>query len=154
VLGPPGIREYITLLRKLKILYLSYPLDVREFGAASFRNGTDPDRPALRPPTEPQVRLQPIQVYESAKYIVSALPLDHRVFTLGYRIEERPRPGKFNLERALEIGVPEGPLFGRLQGGQDIVLADGRTVRSSDVLGPPRLGRTLAYCTDTRPCQA
>src|SRR5215510_4491766 len=60
VVGPPGIREYLTLLRRLKILYVAYPLDVREFGAASFRNGTDPDGPALRPPTEPQVRLQPI----------------------------------------------------------------------------------------------
>jgi len=95
-----------------------------------------------------------IPVYSSHKFTVSALPLDHRIFTLGYRIEERARPGWFNLGRAVEIGVPEGPLFGRLQAGHDITLADGRTVLSSDVVGPPRTGKSLAYCTDTRPCEA
>jgi len=134
VIGPPGIREYLALLRKLKVVYLAYPVEVREFG---------PERAA-----------EAVRVYESPKYTISALPLDHRVFTLGYRIEERARPGRFNLERALEIGIPEGPLFGRLQAGHDVVLSDGRTVRSSDVVGPPRSGKTLAYCTDTRPCRA
>jgi ribonuclease Z len=134
VIGPPGIREYLALLRKLKVVYLAYPVEVREFG---------PDRAAGA-----------VRVYESPRYSVSALPLDHRVFTLGYRIEERARAGRFNLERALEIGIPEGPLFGRLQAGQDVVLSDGRTVRSWDVVGPPRPGKILAYCTDTRPCRA
>src|SRR5262249_59071254 len=83
----------------------------------------------------------------------SALPLDHRIFTLGYRIEERARPGRFNFERAMEIGVPEGPLFGRLQAGHDITLVDGRTGRSSDVVGPPRSRKNLPDFTDTRPCQ-
>ncbi len=155
VIGPPGIREYLALLRRLKILYLSYPLDVREFGYESFPS----DAPGQRSTSQskpsgteggPGIR----SVYESAGYTVSALPLDHRVFTLGYRIEERARPGRFNLGRAVEIGIPEGPLFGRLQAGHDITLADGRTVRSSDVVGPARAGKTLAYCTDTRPCDA
>src|SRR5262249_38967746 len=94
-----------------------------------------------------------VPVYESARYTVSALPLDHRVFTLGYRVEEVPRPGRFNLERALDLGVPEGPLFGRLQAGHDVILGDGRILRSWDVRGPLRFGKPIAYCTDTRPCE-
>src|SRR5215472_3936319 len=133
VVGPPGIREYLALLRRLKILYVAYPLEVLEFGPERFNTA--------------------IPVYSTQKFTVSALPLDHRIFTLGYRIEERARPGRFNFERAMEIGVPEGPLFGRLQAGHDITLVDGRTVRSSDVVGPPRSGKILAYCTDTRPCE-
>jgi ribonuclease Z len=152
VVGPPGIREYLALLRRLKILYLSYPLEVREFGPDSFAEIAG--MPRGQGGSRSRSISGAVGVYESARYTVTALPLDHRVFTLGYRIEERGRPGRFNLDRALEIGVPEGPLFGRLQAGHDIVLADGRTVRSSEVLGPPRPGKTLAYCTDTRPCTA
>jgi len=173
LIGPPGIREYLALLKRLKILYLSYPLDVREIGADRFAHGEntqkgrrsggsvppqeklehEPDRAQGGfGPEEAESGAQPVTVYESVKYKVSTLPLDHRVFTLGYRVEERPRPGRFNLQRAVEIGVPEGPLFGQLQAGHDIVLRDGRAVRSSDVVGPDRAGKTLAYCTDTRPC--
>jgi ribonuclease Z len=175
VLGPPGIREYLTLLRRLKILYVAYPLEVREFSPDCFADGAalpgatvpgaglpgaaripacESSRPHQTGLHESHSGSQAIRVYEAAKYTVSALPLDHRIFTLGYRIEERPRPGRFNLERALEIGVPEGPLFGRLQAGHDITLADGRIIQPSDVLGPARIGKTLAYCTDTRPCSA
>jgi len=186
LVGPPGIREYLSLLRRLKILYVSYPIGLREFGHDAFVEragiqgtrgpaprtnahtkteeclGSDPARfdtaagplkTGSRPEAWPQKRGL-VQVYESSRFTVSALPLDHRVFTLGYRIEERPRPGRFNVQRAIEIGVPEGPLFGRLQAGHEVVLADGRTVQPSEVLGAARSGKKLAYCTDTRPCAA
>jgi ribonuclease Z len=135
LMGPRGIREYLDTLARLKILYVNYPLMLRELGAADLSDG-----PGL--------------VYEAERYTVSARPLDHRVFALGYRVEERPRPGRFNLERARALGVPEGPLFGRLQTGEDVRLADGRVIHPSDVLGPPRPGKAVAYCTDTRPCAA
>ena len=86
--------------------------------------------------------------------MVRSRPIDHRIFALGYRIEERPRPGKFDLERARALGVPEGPMFGRLQAGNDVSLPDGRIAHPSDVLGPARPGKVIAYCTDTRPCAA
>jgi ribonuclease Z len=50
--------------------------------------------------------------------------------------------------------VPEGPLFGRLQGGETITLADGATVTPSQVLGPPRAGRSIVVTGDTEPCEA
>jgi ribonuclease Z len=79
-------------------------------------------------------------------------PLDHSAFCLGYRLEEAERPGKFDPEAAARLGVPAGPLFGRLQAGEDVTLSDGRVVKPSDVLGPPRRGRVLSFATDTRPC--
>jgi ribonuclease Z len=134
LVGPPGIGEYLDLLSQLRIIYYNYPLELRELRGVDFAERAE------------------LEVYASARYTVVARPLDHRIFALGYRIEERTRPGRFNLERALELGVPEGPLFGRLQAGGEVRLEDGRTVRSSDVLGPPRPGKSVAYCLDTRPC--
>src|SRR5689334_5050834 len=129
LVGPPGIREYLDALARLKILYVNYPLDVREFGAMK----------------------EMTRVYEASDYFVAARPLDHRIFTLGYRLEERDRPGRFDLERARALGIPEGPLYRRLQLGEDVQLDDGRVIHSSDVVGPPRPGKAIAYCTDTRP---
>ena len=137
--GPRGMTDYLETLARLKILFVNFPLDVREYGPQTANAHTDSDGA--------------IDVYEAAQYVVSSLPLDHRIFALGYRIEERPRPGRFNLERARELGIPEGPMFGRLQSGHDVQLSDGRTVRPSDVLGPARPGKAVAYCTDTRPCR-
>jgi ribonuclease Z len=83
---------------------------------------------------------------------VVARPLDHRIFTLGYRLTEKPKPGRFDLERAQALGIPAGPLYSHLQAGRAITLADGRVIESAEVVGPPRPGRSLAYCLDTRPC--
>jgi ribonuclease Z len=128
--GPLGIRDYLDTLERLKIMFITYPVELREFSSlASSR-----------------------VVYETPEYTVTVLPLDHRVFALGYRLDERPRPGRFSVERARELGVPEGSLWGRLQAGEDLILSDGRVVRPADVLGPPRPGKSVAYCLDTRPC--
>jgi ribonuclease Z len=140
MVGPRGINDYLETLARLKILFVSYNLDLREFG---------PHPSASRLTASNGLAV----VYEAEQYRVKYLPLDHRVFTLGYRIEERPRAGRFNLERARELGIPEGPMFGRLQAGHDVELADGRIINSSQVLGPPRPGKVIAYCTDTRPCR-
>lgn len=128
--GPRGIRDYLDMLERLRVVFLTYPVEIREFK-------TLPDS---------------CVVYETTEYTVTALSLDHRVFALGYRIDERPRPGRFNVERARELGVPEGPLWGRLQAGQEVRVADGGIVRPADVLGPVRPGKSVAYCLDTRPC--
>ncbi len=77
--------------------------------------------------------------------------MEHRVFTLAYRLVENPRPGRFDLAAAQARGVPPGPLYKRLQDGQDVVLSDGRAVRSAEILGPPRPGRKFVYMVDTRP---
>ncbi|KAA0007655.1 MAG: ribonuclease Z, partial [Thermoplasmata archaeon] len=57
-----------------------------------------------------------------------------------------------NKKKALELGIPEGPLFGRLQRGESIKLKDGRVITPDMVLGPPRPGRKVVYTGDTKPC--
>lgn len=79
-------------------------------------------------------------------------PLAHSAFCLGYRLDERQRPGRFHPRRAAELGVPSGPLFGRLQAGETITTPAGETVSPEQVLGPPRRGRSVVFATDTLPC--
>jgi len=91
-------------------------------------------------------------VYETDEVTVTTRPLDHRRVTMGFRIQETPRPGRFDPEQARALGVPEGPAFGRLQDGRPVTTSDGTTVHPEQVMGPPRPGVAFAYVTDTRPC--
>jgi len=88
-------------------------------------------------------------------YTVRAYSSDHGMPGLGYILEEDLRPGKFDREKAIELGVKPGPLFGRLQRGETVEteLSDGGTgtVCPEDVMGPARPGRKVIYSGDTRP---
>ena len=85
-------------------------------------------------------------------YSVRPFRVEHNVPALGYVLEEDMRPGRCNKKKALELGIPEGPLFGRLQRGESIKLKDGRMITPDMVLGPPRPGRKVVYTGDTKPC--
>lgn len=87
-------------------------------------------------------------------YSIRAVAVEHRAPALGYVLEEPRRPGEFLVGRARELGVPEGPLFGHLQAGEAVTLADGRTIVPGDVMGPARRGRKVVFSGDTRPCGA
>jgi ribonuclease Z len=100
------------------------------------------------------VELRGGDVVKRGSYQVRAVQVEHRVNALAYVLEEGVRAGKFNLERARELGVPPGPSFGKLQRGEAVALPDGRTVKPEDVLGEPRAGRKLVVSGDTRPCAA
>jgi ribonuclease Z len=87
-------------------------------------------------------------------YSVRAVGVDHRINALGYVLEEEPRAGRFNPERARALGVREGPDFGRLQRGEAVVTPAGERVEPPQVVGTSRRGRKLVISGDTRPCEA
>jgi ribonuclease Z len=86
-----------------------------------------------------------------ADYDIVVFETEHRADTVGYALAEHTRLGRFHPERARELGIPEGPLWGRLHKGETITLDDGRTVAPADLVGEPRRGRTVVYSGDTRP---
>lgn len=134
LVAPTGVREYLELTARLKICFVNFPLNLIEFNERSFADKAEK------------------LVYESPRFTVVTRPLDHRIFALGFRLEEKIKPGRFNLERARELGVPAGPLYSQLQSGKPVTLADGRVITPSEVLGEPRPGKVVSYCLDTRPC--
>jgi ribonuclease Z len=90
-------------------------------------------------------------VIEFDGYSIHALHTCHNVPTLAYCLQEHQRPGKFNKPKALKLGIPEGPMFSRLQHGHSITLANGKKITPDSVLGPSRKGRKIVYTGDTQP---
>lgn len=96
------------------------------------------------------LELEPGQAVPREDYDILPYASKHGPKALGYAIVEHDRLGRFNLERARQLGVPEGPLFGKLHRGETVEV-DGRTIRPDDVVGSPRPGRRVVYSGDTRP---
>lgn len=94
--------------------------------------------------------LEPGQRVEREEYDIVAYRTEHGGRSLGFSLVEHDRLGRFNPDRARELGVTEGPLFGKLHRGEPVEVA-GRVIRPEDVVGPPRPGRHLVYTGDTRP---
>ncbi len=92
--------------------------------------------------------------YRSGEFEIRAFETQHRTKSVGYALVEDDRKGRFDRERAEELGVPPGPLFSRLHEGEDVELDDGTAVRSEQVVGDPRPGRRFVYTGDTRPVDA
>ena len=86
-------------------------------------------------------------------YKVRSLQASHSVPSLAFSLEEDPRPGKFDVKKAARLGIPEGPLFRKLQEGRTVSLG-GRKIDPDQVLGPPRPGRKVVYSGDTKPSKA
>lgn len=126
VYGPEGTRRNITMLLSSGYFNLNFPIEVTD----------------LMPGDEVRI----------SRFRVLALPADHSVPSLAYVIQEDDRPGKFDLTKARALGIPEGPLYRRLQMGQSVEV-NGRVITSDMVLGPPRTGRKIVYSGDTRPSQ-
>jgi ribonuclease Z len=92
-------------------------------------------------------------VIDFDEYVIKILKVDHGVPAVAYCLEEKMRPGKFNKSKALKIGIPEGPLFSKLQKGKSIILDNGKKITPDMVLGLPRKGRKIVISGDTKLCK-
>jgi len=90
-------------------------------------------------------------VFDFGEYTIHVLRVNHNVPALSYALEENKRPGKFNKSKALRLGIPEGPLFSKIQKGETIVLKDETKITPDKVLGPSRKGRKIVFSGDTKP---
>ncbi len=127
IYGPPKLEEYLRACGRYSQTHFSYPVKVHT--------------------------VQPGVVFEDEEFTVSCIPLTHRLPAFGYRVAEKDRPGHFNVKKATALGIPSGPLYGKLKQGQTITLPDGRVIRGTDLCGPTQIGRKFAYCTDTIFCE-
>jgi ribonuclease Z len=147
-LGIPGLIQTMSFLGRKESLTIYGPEGTGEFTEFFKVLGYCNLKYEIR-----GVELSPGDVVEGKDYVVRALKTEHSVPSLGYALIENPRPGRFNRERAVELGVPPGPLFAKLQKGSPVEV-NGKTVMPEEVVGASRPGRTIIYSGDTRPCEA
>lgn len=98
--------------------------------------------------------LTPGPLYRDSRFVLSCRLLDHGTPSYGFRIEESAQPGRFHPGRAASLGIPPGPLYGRLKAGEEVELPDGRRILGQDLCDPPTPGRVVAIAGDTLPCSA
>jgi ribonuclease Z len=147
-LGIPGLLQTMGFQGRTEPLHIYGPKFVREYCDILCSLGY------LRPGFEVVAHeLKHGDVVERRGYRIEAFRAFHSVPSLGYALREDARPGRFNRQRALELGVPEGPLFGRLHRGEDVEVA-GRVIKSEEVVGEPRPGLLVVYTGDTTPSPA
>ncbi len=124
--GPPGSAPTLRAAVALGVDRVSFPVEVEE--------------------------AHPGDALRREDFHIEAFEVDHGTSAVGWALVEEPRLGRFDVEAARALGVPEGPLFGELHRGRPVTV-DGREVRPENVVGPARPGRRVAYTGDTRPAQ-
>ena len=124
VYGPPGLPDLFGALQRI-FGKLTYKLELVE-----VRDGDVVDR---------------------GDYRIVVFRVAHGVTANGYAFVEVPRPGRFDVGAAASLGVPEGPLYGRLQAGEPVDVPGVGEIRPEQVLGPPRPGRNVVISGDTAP---
>lgn len=131
ILGPSGIKEFVSQCRKTLEFQVNFPIEFIEWPG---------DKSGV--------------AYRDHQALIRWEPVKHTRFCLGYRLEEFDRPGRFDPARAEASGIPRGPLWGKLQHGESVTTPAGRIVSPDKVLGPQRRGRHICYVVDTRPVQS
>ena len=85
-------------------------------------------------------------------YSIVPYAVDHKdKLALGYALVEEIRLGRFNPDKAREIGIPEGPAWGKIHRGESVTLEDGRVVEAAELVGAPRPARKVVFTGDSRP---
>jgi ribonuclease Z len=98
------------------------------------------------------VEVRPGDTLSRKDYDLVTFETIHRADTIGWALVEHERLGRFDPDKARDLGIPEGPLWGRIHKGQSVTLEDSRVIHPEELVGPTRPGRTVVYSGDTRPC--
>lgn len=87
-------------------------------------------------------------IYEDSSLVVRSFPLKHRIPTVGYRFDEKPKARHLRRDRADFYGVPVA-YFGLIKQGKDFVQPDGTVIPNHALTYAPRKPYSYAYCSDT-----
>ena len=125
VYGPKGIKRFIDASISVSYSKLSYPLKVIEFEEDGV-------------------------LFSDQQFKVEAMKLEHGIPSYGFRITESDQIGELKADELKALGVPFGPVFGRLKRGEVVTLEDGRVIDGKDYVSEDIKGRVVVICGDTR----
>lgn len=146
ILGLPGLLQSMSLNGRQTPLTIYGPKGLGKIKDAIYSLGYC----AIEYPVE-FVEIDSGIIIDTEEYFIQAQRVKHNVPALAYSIEEKKKP-RFLREKAIELGVPVGPAFGRLHNGEEVEI-EGRIIKPEQVLGPARKGNKITYSGDTRPCE-
>ena len=124
IYGPKGIDEFISANIRVLNFGLSFPIMI-----SIITEG---------------------KILDSKFYSIYVCKASHSIPAFSYRFDEKEKPGRFNLEKAQELGIPEGHLWNKLQNGENIEI-DGKIITPNQVLGDKRPGKKIGISGDTKP---
>jgi len=124
IFGPKGVEEFIGANIKILNFGLSFPVLI-----STIKEG---------------------KIFEDEKFSMYVCKANHSVTAFSYLFKEKDKPGRFNLEKARQLGIPEGKLWSDLQKGNEITI-NGKTINSNQILGEKRLGKKIGISGDTMP---
>ncbi len=125
IFGPGELKIYLSAIYNIMNFELTFPVDVIEVNSGIILNERD--------------------------FYVKCVPAEHKIDTIAYGFFEKVRPGKFNPEKAEQLGIPKF-LWKKLQ-AREVININNNIIEPKDVLGPDRPGRKIVYAVDTRPCE-
>lgn len=124
IFGPTGIEELLKQGRRILGFGLPFPLNF--------------------------TKVQEGIVVKEQEYVVKACRAEHDAESYAYCLQENPRPGVFQKDKAKKLNIPEGNLWSQLQHGSPIIVGR-RTILPRQVLGQKRQSRKIGFSGDTRP---
>ncbi len=149
VIGLPGLLLRFSLLGRIKPLDIYGPSELLEYvrvNQETIHLGTTFECTVYGINEGPVLDVQDISV--------SAFEVSHRGVAFGYEFTHNLPTGRFLPERAKELGVPKGCMWGALSRGESIKLEDGSEILPTDVTEPPSPPIKIVYSGDTRECEA
>jgi ribonuclease Z len=153
IIGPRNLFLYLYLHRKILGLKANYPIKIIEIDHLSQEayefEGLDSEEPSRT------IKMNNNTVFESKYFTIEYALVEHSVLTYAYAFIERPRYGKFNPDRAKELGIPMSNLWRKLQEGQ-IIEVNGKKIDpvKEGIVGPEKPGRKITYSGDLKPCDS
>jgi ribonuclease Z len=149
--GLMGLLSTLQLQRREKALTIVGPKGIKKFVEWNL-NFANIDLNFDLKFVEVKEDFESQKVVDEEEYYVEARPLNHTSFCMGFRFQEKDKPGKVDAEKAKSLGITEDEQFKALKAGEDLELEDGTIVKSYDIVGHPRPGDSFAYITDTKYC--
>ena len=124
IFGPSGIEEFIAANIKVLNFGLSFPILINT--------------------------IKDEKIFEDEKFSIRTCKANHSITAFSYLFEEKDKPGRFYVEKAKELGIPEGELWNKLQNGNEITINE-KIIKPEQVLGEKRPGKKIGISGDTMP---